>query len=108
VLTHRRIVLVHLDRDRAAVAVAQRRLVRFGQALLELLFDLEPVDHDLDRVLARLRKLGHRIDLVDLAVHAHARKALGAQLDHELQVLALAIDDDRREDHEPQLFFVRR
>ncbi len=91
---------VHLDGDRAAVGVAQRGLVRFGEALLELRAHLQAVDDDLDRVLRRLRELRHRVDLVHLAVDAHAHEALRAQLDEELDLLALAVDDDRREDHQ--------
>jgi hypothetical protein len=98
---------IHLDRDGAAVAVAQRRLERFGKPLLELLADLEPVDHHLDGVLGRLGKLGNGVDLVHLAVDANAREAFGAELDEELEVLALAVDDHRREDHEPQAVGVR-
>jgi len=72
---------VHLDRDRAAVAVPQRRLERLGQPLLEFRAHLEAVDHDLDRVLRGLGELGRGVDLVHLAVDAHARETLGAQFD---------------------------
>ena len=91
---------VHFDGDRAPVAGAQRRLVRFGESLLEVGLHAQPVDHDLDRVLGGLGEPRHRVDLVHLAVDAHADEALGAQLDEELQLLALPVDDDRREDHE--------
>jgi len=91
---------VHLDGDRAPVAGAQRRLVGFGQPLLQVGAHLQAVDDDLDRVLDALGELRHRVDLADLAVDAHADEALGAQLDEELDLLALAVDDDRREDHE--------
>ncbi len=91
---------VHLDGDRTTVAVAERDLERLGEPLLELRADLEPVDDDLDRVLAGLRELRHRVDLVHLAVDAQPHEALRAQLGDEVQVLALPVDDDRREDHQ--------
>ena len=47
-----------------------------------------------------LASLRHRVDLVHLAVDAHAHEPLRAELDEELELLALAVDDDRREDHE--------
>ena len=94
---------VHLDRDRAPVAVAERRLERLGEALLELGRHLQAVDDDLDRVLGRLRDLRHRVDLVDLAVDANPHEALRAELDQELDVLALAVRHDGREDRELRL-----
>ena len=91
---------VHFDGDRAAVAVAQRGLERLRQALLEIGADAQAVDHDFDRVLLVLGQLRQRIDLVDLAVDAHAHEALGAELDEQVRLLALPVDHDRREDHE--------
>jgi hypothetical protein len=91
---------VHFDGDRATVAVAQCRLVGFGEPLLHVGVHAQTVDDDFDRVFRVLGELGHRIDLADLAVDAHADEALGAELHEELELLALAIDDDRREDHE--------
>ena len=96
----RSVLLVHFDDDRAAVACAQRRLERFRQPLLQVGAQLEPVDDDLHRVLGVLRKLRHRVDLVHLAVDANAHETLGAELHDELELLALAVDDDGREDHE--------
>src|SRR6185437_8008610 len=95
-------VAVHLDRDRAPVAVAQRRLERFGDPLLEVGAHAQPVDDDLDRVLGVLGELRHDVDLVHLAVDAHAHETLGAELDEKLDLLALAVDDRRREDHQPR------
>ena len=92
--------VVHLDGDRAAVADAQRRLVRFGEPLLHVGAHAQPVDDDLDRVLGVLREARHGVDLVHRAVDADADEALRAQLDEELELLALAVDDDRRDDHQ--------
>ena len=94
---------VHLDGDRAAVAMAQRRLERLGEPLLEFLAHLQPVDDDLDRVLRRLGELRHRVDLAYGAVDAHAHEALRAKLGEEVDLLALAVDDRRRQDHQPRI-----
>ena len=91
---------IHLDRDGAPIAVPQCRFVGLRQPLLELGADAQPIHHHLDRVLGGLGELGHRVDLDHLAIHTHAREPLGPQLDEQLEVLALAIDDHRRQDHE--------
>ena len=91
---------VHVHGQRAPVAVAQRGFVGLGQPLLQVGLHLEAVDDDLDRVLDALGELRHRVDLVYLAVDAHADEALGAELDEHLEVLALAVDEDGRQDHQ--------
>ena len=58
------------------------------------------IDDDLHGVLRILGELRHRIDLVDLAVDAHAHEPLGPQLEDELDLFALAVDHRRREDHQ--------
>ena len=95
---------IHLHRDGAPVGVAQRRLERFGQALLDCVgtaLDLQPVDHDLDGVLAVAVELGQLVDLVHGAVDAKPHEALRAQLVDELRLLALSSDDERGDDHHP-------
>ena len=99
-LRARRVCVIHLDGDRAAVADAQRRLVRFGEPLLHVGTHAQPVDDDLDRVLGVLREPRHRVDLVHRPVDADADEAFRAQFDEELELLALAVDDDRRDDHQ--------
>ncbi len=91
---------VRLERDGAAVGVAQRRLERLGEALLRVGAGLEAVDHDLDRVLRVLRELRQGLDIVDLPVDAQAHEPLRAQLVEEIRLLALAAGDDRRQDHQ--------
>ena len=91
---------VHFDRDGAAVAVAQCGLERLRQPLLEIRPDAQPVDDDFDRVLLVLGELRDRIDLVHLAVDAHAHEALGAQLDEQFELFAFAVHHRRREDHQ--------
>jgi hypothetical protein len=92
---------VHFVGDGAAVGVAQRGLEGFGQALAHVVANLQPVDDHVDAVLVRLGELGQRVDLVDLAVDAQAGKTLRAQLGKELELLALAVGDHRRQDHQP-------
>ena len=91
---------VHLQRDGAAVGVAQRGLEGFGEALAHVIAHLEPVDDDVDAVFLRLREFGQVVDLVDLAVHAQAGEPLGAQFGEEFELLALAVGDHRGEDHQ--------
>src|SRR3546814_2679955 len=47
---------------RHAVAELERGLERFGQALLDVLADLEAIDHRFDGVLDPQRQRRHRID----------------------------------------------
>ena len=91
---------VGFDGKCASVGVPQRGLERFGQALLGVGPDLEPVDHHVHRVLAVLGELGQRVDLVHPGVDAHAHEPLCAQLGKKLRVLALPVGDDGRQDHE--------
>ncbi len=60
----------------------------------------EPVDHDRDVVLVLLVEDDVLLEPAQLAVHLHAREALGAQLLEQLAVLALAPADDGRQHHE--------
>ena len=82
-----------------AVAELERGLERFGQALLDVLARLEAVDHRFDGVLLAQGQRRHRVDLVQLAVDAHAHVALRAQLLEHLRVLALALAHHRRQQH---------
>ena len=91
---------VCFHRDGAAFGMAQRRLEGFGQALLQLRPDLEPVDHHVGAVLDVLGQLGQGVDVVDLAVHAQAHETLRAQLREQVRLLPLSAGDDRREDHQ--------
>lgn len=104
------LVRVHLERDRAAVGQAQRGLERLGEALLHVRAHFQAVDDDVDRVLLVLLELRQRIDLVDLSdafvrgaaarAHAEAHEALRLHVLEQLDVLALAVRDDGREDHQ--------
>ncbi len=93
------LVRVHLDRHRAAVGMAQRGLERFGQALLGFRADLQPVDDDLDGMLAGLLQGRQCVDFIHLAVDAQPRESLRAQFVEQIQLLALALHHQRRQDH---------
>jgi hypothetical protein len=97
-------VRIGLDHQRAAVGVSQCRLERLGQPLLGVGAHPQAVDHHVDRMLDVLRKARRGVELVDLAVHAHPREALRAQLFEKLGLLALAAGDDRREHHDTRVF----
>ena len=97
------LVRIHLDRHRAAVGMAQRRLERFGQTLLGFRIDLQPVHHDLDGVLLGLLQGRQRVHLIHLAVDAQPRETLRAQLVEQIQLLALALDHQRRQDHDARV-----
>ena len=90
--------------------MAQRGLERLGQALLDVRrARFSAVDHHLDRVLRVLRRAcGSGVELVHLAVDAHAHEALRAQLLEQLGLLALAPDDERREDHQARVLGQRQ
>ena len=62
-----------------------------------VLADHDAVDHHLDRVLELLLETDLAVELADLAVDAHAAKALAAQVLEELGVLALAAEHHGRE-----------
>ena len=97
---------VHLVGDGASVGVAQCRFEGLGEALAHVVAHFQAVDDDIDGVFLRLGQLGQGVDLVDLAIHAQAGEALGAQLGEQVELLALAVGDDRRKDH--QLRFSRQ
>ena len=79
----------------------ERRLDRVGDALLAGRTDDEAVDDRLDGVLLlllQLRRVGQR---VDHAVDPDPGEALDLQVGEQVDVLALALADDRREHLEP-------
>ena len=85
----------HRDLDEP-VSELDRGLDRVGEALAQVVLHHEPVDHDRDVVLELLVERRRILDQVRLAVDAHAREPLAAQvLEHVLE-LALASAHDRR------------
>ena len=103
-----RILLVQLDDDRSPVTRAQRRLEGFREPLFQVGPQPQPVDHHLERVLRVLREARHRVDLVNLVVDPHADEALGPELDQKLLLLTLAVDDNRRQDHQARIVRQRK
>ncbi len=97
---------IHLHRQGAALGMPQRRLEALRQALAHVLAYLEPVDHDVDAVLLRLRQLGQGVDVMHLAIHPQAHEALGLEFGKQVELFALAVGHHRGEDH--QLGFLRQ
>ncbi|MND62028.1 hypothetical protein D3C80_533010 [compost metagenome] len=92
--------VIHGRHQGDAVGEVDRRLEGFRQALLQIPAHLEAVHHHVDRVLLLLVQLGQLVQLIEPAVHARADEALGAQLLEHRQVLALALADHRRQQHQ--------
>ena len=90
-----------LDLDQA-LGELRGRLDRLGEALAQALLHHQPVDDDRDVVLELLVELDLLVEPAQLAVDDGARVALRAHLLEQLPVLALALADDRRQDHEPR------
>src|SRR5439155_11414355 len=85
----------------------QRRLDRVGDTVVGAaavragVADDQAIDDDLDGVLLVLLELDVLAEVADRAVHAYADVAgLAGVLEHAL-VLALAVADQRRHDHDP-------
>ena len=98
-----RVVLLEIDEveHEDALGQPQRGLHRVGEALLGARLDREPVDDHRDVVLLLLlqrRRVGQRIHR---AVDQDAGVALALELGEQVDVLALATADDRREHLEP-------
>ena len=72
-------------------------LDRVGEPALGGRLDREPVDDHLDGVLLLLVELGRVVERVGLAVDPGPGEALGLQLAEQVDVLALAAADHRRE-----------
>ena len=87
-----------LHRDHP-VAQLQRGFKALGQALLDVLARPEAINHCFDGVLLAQRQRRHRIDFMQLAVHAYTHIALRAQLVEHLGMLALALADHRGQQH---------
>ena len=82
---------------RRALGQPEGRLERLGEALRGIGTHLEPVDHGLDRMAAARVERGTFVELDELAVDARPHVTLAAQVLEHLDVLALAVLHDRRE-----------
>ncbi len=94
--------LVHEGDAHRATAHLQRGFQRFGQALLVLALDAEAVDQRFDHVLALRVERRRLVEIDDFTVDACADETLCAQIGDELQMAALAILHQRREQHQPR------
>ena len=94
-----RVLRVEVDEveDHETAGEVEGGLHRVGEPSLGRLLDREPVDDDLDGVLLLLVERRRVVEGVRLAVDAGTGEALGLQLLEELDVLALAAADHRRE-----------
>jgi hypothetical protein len=92
---------VDLEHQGLAVGVAQRGLERLGEALARIGVHAQPVDHHVHRVLEVPGQARRAVEVMHLAVDAHAGEALGAQLLQQVGLLALPAGDHRREQHQP-------
>ena len=82
---------------RGALRESERRLERLGETLRGVAAHLEPVDDDVDRMAPSRVELRALLEFDELAVDHRAHEALGSQLLEHLDVLALAVLHDRRE-----------
>ncbi len=96
--------VVHPGDAGDAVGQAQRGLEGLGEPQAHVVLDAEAVDDSLDRMLPPQVELRWLVEFVYLAVDARANEALRHQVLHQLHVLALAIVDDRCEQHQSRAF----
>jgi hypothetical protein len=87
-----------------SVTLAQRELDGLGDPAAVGRAGDHAVDDDGDVVLELLVELGWSVERVDLAVDLDAGEAAAAQLLEEILVLALAVGDDRGEQHDAGIF----
>ncbi len=93
--------LVIHGRDQGdAVGQLEGGLEGLGQALLQIAAHLEAIHHHVDRVLLLFVQLGQLVQFMQRAVDPRADKALRTQLFKHRQVLALALADDRGQQHQ--------
>ena len=93
-------LVIHRRYQGNAIGQLQRGFERFRQTLLQVGAHLESVDHHINGVLFLLVQLRRFVQLVELAVDARTYKTLGTQLFEDRQVFALALANDRRQQHQ--------
>jgi ABC-type amino acid transport substrate-binding protein len=79
---------------------SQRGLKRFCQPQPHIVLDLEAIHDRVDAMLFSQVECWRLVELVHLAIDACANKTLRHQICHQLHVLALAVADHRREQHQ--------
>ncbi len=103
-----RLRIVHVCQDHKSIAQPQSGFERFGQALLDVVARTETVDHHFDGVLLAQGQRRYGVEVVDRAVDTGAHETLRAQLVEHLHMLALALADHRRQQHEALLGIERQ
>ena len=93
----RQIAVDKIDAD-DAVGQPQRRLHRLGEALLSRRLDCNPINDDVDVVLALLIQRWHLSKPMNVSIHPYSGEAIGRQLSEQLDVLAFASTNHRGED----------
>ena len=83
--------------EHQATGQVERGLHGVGEPALGRVLDRQAVDHDLDRVLLLLVQGRRVVERVGLAVDPGPGEPLGLELAEQLDVLALAAPDDRRQ-----------
>ena len=91
---------VHRGDHGAAVGEGERGLERFGEAKRQIVADPEAIDHHFDRMPALRIERDRLVELAQHAVDPGPHEALRPQALDDLRVLALAVVDDRGEQHE--------
>ncbi|EGF31866.1 hypothetical protein IMCC9480_3291 [Oxalobacteraceae bacterium IMCC9480] len=100
---------IHFKRQRAAIGQPQSGLETLGQALLDVGLDLDPVDHDIDRMLLGFLQFRQVVDFVNLcrlhaALDPESHKALRLHLLEQVDMLAFTVRYHRRHDHQLGVF----
>lgn len=93
----RQIAVDEIDAD-DAVGQPQRRLHRLGEALLSRRLDCNPINDDVDVVLALLIQRWHLSKPMNVSIHPYSGEAIGRQLSEQLDVLTFASTNHRGED----------
>ena len=92
--------VVHRGDDGAALGERESGLERFGKAQRQVLPNPEAIDHHLDRMLPLRIERGRLVQFVQHAVDPGPHEPLRPQALDDPRVLALALADDRGEQHE--------
>ena len=100
-------VAVHRRDDGAAVGEPERGLERLGEPQRQILADPEAVHHRLDRMPALGIERDRIVELAQPAVDPGAYETLRFQPVDDSRVFALAVADDRREQHEALALWAR-
>ena len=102
------LVAAHLLQAHQPVGEARGRLEALGEATPKIAAHHQAVNHHLHRVALVLLERRHLVNAVHLAIHAHAGKALVADVLDDVLLLALALAHHRRQHHEARALVERQ